>query len=157
MKMFKKIFLLICALAVGITVSAQTAKEIYKQGKEFYDAKNYAKALPLLRKAADKGNKKAQYRLGRCYDKGHGVEKNKETAFQWYQKSAKQDYSKAQYQVGKAYLKGKVVAKDEKKAKSWLKKAISNPKGGAEVLDNIRKEAAEGKETAKQILVLLGK
>lgn len=151
------VLFLLLALAPVMAVNAQTAKEIYKQGKELYDAKKYEQALPLLRTAAEKGHKKAQYRLGRCYDKGHAVGKNKATAFQWYLKSARQDYAKAQYQVAKAYLKGTVVTADEHKAKSWMKKAVSNPKDGEEVLAKVKKDAAEGHDTAKRLLTLIGK
>lgn len=145
------------ALTPFMDVCAQTAKEIYTEAKVLYDAKKYEQAVPKLKVAAEKGNKKAQYRLGRCYEKGHGVEKNMATAIQWYQKSVKQDYSKAQYRLGKCYMKGKGMAADEKKARSLLKKAISNPKGGDEILAKIKEEAATGDEDAKQILRLIGK
>lgn len=145
------------ALATLTVANAQDAKEIYRQGKALYDAKKYDEALPKFKTAAAKGNKKAQYRMGRCYAKGRGVEKDKKAAFQWYTKSAKQDYAKAQYALGKCYLKGKGTPADQQKAKTWLKRAVKNPKGGDEILQEIRKEAAEGEEDAKAILQLIGK
>ena len=84
-----------------MVASAQSSDKLYKEAKALYDAKNYATAVPKLKAAAEKGHKKAQYRLGRCYDKGHGVTENDALAFQWYMKSVKQDYAKAQYAVGK--------------------------------------------------------
>ena len=151
----RQILMIIIALACTLGAGAQTAKELYQQGKALYDAKDYAKAFPILQKAAQKGNKKAQYRLGRCYAKGKGVDKDKNEAFRWYSKSADQDYGKAQYQLGKCYLKGKGVQADEKKARKWLNKAIKNPKHGTEILQSIRDEAAKGDEDAKAILQLL--
>jgi hypothetical protein len=111
----------------------------------------------MLKTAAEKGHKKAQYRLGRCYDKGRGTAENNKLAFQWYSKSASQDYAKAQYALGKSYLKGKGVAADEKKASTWLRKSVKNPKGGDEILAKIRKGAAEGDEDDKAVLKLIGK
>lgn len=149
--------LLIIVLLVGMTSNAQDAKTLYQEGKALYEAQQYDKAVPKLKAAASKGHKKAQYRLGMCYKEGYGVEKNRKTAIDLFTKSAKQGYAKAQYQLGKAYLKGKGVAADEAKAKSWLKKAISDVKDGNEILDKIRKKAAEGDEEAKAMLRLIGK
>ena len=147
--------ILLCTLVVCMAASAQNSDKLYKEAKALYDAKNYAAAVPKLKTAAEKGHKKAQYRLGRCYDKGHGVTENDALAFQWYMKSAKQDYAKAQYQLGKSYMKGKGAAADQKKASSWLKKAVKNEKGGKDILANIRKDAADGDEDAKTMLRLI--
>ena len=119
----KHIITILFALAVGMTASAQTADKLYKEAKALYDAKNYTAAVPKLKAAADKGHKKAQYRLGRCYDKGRGVAENDSQALQWYQKSANQDYAKAIYAVGKCYKDGKGVQKDRKKAVEYFTKA----------------------------------
>ena len=83
-----KKLLMMLALMLSMTASAQNADELYEEGKALYDAKDYAAALVKLRPAAEKGHKKAQYRMGRCYDKGHGVEENNAEAFKWYSKSA---------------------------------------------------------------------
>ena len=153
----KRLLTMMLALMLCIGAGAQTAKALYDEGKAYYDAEQYDKAIPKLKAAADKGHKKAQYRLGMCYKEGYGVEKDRKKAFALFQKSAKQGYAKAQYQVAKAYLKGKGVAADQAQAKSWLKKAVSDEKHGKEILDKIRKKAAEGDEEAKTMLTLLGK
>ena len=178
---------------VSLTAWAQSADKLYDEGKKLYDAKNYTAALPKLKAAAEKGHKKAQYRLGRCYDKGNGVAEDDQTAAQWYEKSAAQGYAKAQYQLGKCYKDGEGVAKDKKKAfdlfmkaakqenadgeyavgkayfkgkgvtadkaqaKKWLRRAVSNEKGGGKVLADLRKDAADGEEDAKAMLLLIGK
>ena len=95
--------------------------------------------------------------MGRCYAKGHGVAENDAVAVQWYTKSAAQNYAKAQYRLGKCYLKGNGVAADEKKAKMFLVKSVTNPKNGDEVLEKIRKNAADGDADAKAILKLIKK
>ena len=184
----RKLMFTLLALLIGMTASAQSADKLYEQGKALYDAEKYKEAVPKLKAAAEKGHKKAQYRLGRCYDKGRGVEENDEKAVAWYSKAAAQGYHKAQYELGKcykngegvkkdrkkavelfmkaarqdnaeaqyalgkSYLKGKGIAVDLKKARLWLRKAVSNPKGGKDILADIKKEAAEGDEDAKTIL-----
>ena len=108
--------LLLLTVVVSLTAAAQSADKLYEEGKELYDAKNYAAAFPKLKTAAEKGHKKAQYRLGRCYEKGHGTAENDQMAFQWYEKSAKQGHAKALFQLGQCYKDGKGVAKDRKHA-----------------------------------------
>lgn len=151
----RKIVIVLVALLVSTIAAAQNTDEIYQEAKALYDAKNYKAALPKLKLAAEKGNKKAQYRLGRCYDKGHGVKEDNKTAFAWYQKSAAQNYAKGQYALGKCYMKGKGTTADQEKAKQWLTKAVKNPKGGLKVKEKIKKEAKEGDKDAKDIQKLL--
>jgi TPR repeat protein len=188
----RKLLLLFMTL-MSLTAFAQSADKLYDEGKKLYDAKKYTEAFPKLKSAAEKGHKKAQYRLGRCYEKGRGTAENEKLAFQWYEKSAAQGYAKGQYQLakcykdgegvekdkkkafelfskaaaqenadaeyalGKCYLKGKGTASDEAKAKRWLSRAVNNEKGGKEILAELKKDAADGDEDAKQILELIGK
>ena len=151
----KKIFTLFLCLMTAFSLYAQSAKDIYEEGKKLYDNKNYKEAFTKFSSAAESGNKKAQYYLGKCYAKGHGVKEDDKVAFEWYKKSAAQDYAKAQLQLGKCYRKGKVVEKDDAKAKEWFLKAVNNPKGGDKVLKKLKEDAAEGDSDAKQILKII--
>jgi len=151
-----RLFLLSFLMLFSMTMSAQSADKLYEEGKKLYDLEQYKEAVPKLQAAADKGHYKAQYRLGRCYDKGDGVKENDQKAFELYMKSAKQDYAKAQYQLGRCYLKGKGVAANQEEAKKWFKRAISDFKHGDEILKDLRKAKADGEEATK-ILTLLGK
>ena len=112
----KRLIMMLLTVVVSLTALAQNADKLYEEGKKLYDAKNYTAAFPKLKAAAEKGHKKAQYRLGRCYEKGHGTAENEKLAFQWYEKSAKQGHAKAQFQLGQCYKDGEGVAKDRKKA-----------------------------------------
>lgn len=149
--------MMILLAVLTLTAGAQSAEKLYKDGKALYDAKKYEQAFPKLKAAAEKGHKKAQYRLGRCYAKGRGTAENDKMAAQWYQKAANQGYHKAQYQLGKAYMKGKGVEADEKKARSYLKKAVNHDEDGQEILKKIKEDAADGDEDAKRMLTLIGK
>lgn len=149
--------MMLIVLAMSTTVGAQNTDEIYAEAKVLYDAKNYKAALPKLKVAAEKGHKKAQYRLGRCYDKGHGTVENNKLAYEWYTKSAAQNYAKGQLALGKCYMKGKGTTADQAKAKVWLNKAFKNPKGGLKLKEKIKKEAKEGDKDAINIQKLLWK
>lgn len=129
----KKLFTLMLLLMLCITGRTQNADKLYAEGKSLYDAKRYTEAVAKLRPAAEKGHKKAQYRLGRCYDKGLGVEENNETAFQWYAKAAAQDHTKSQYQLGRCYMKGKGTEKNQKKAVEYFMKAAKKDHAEAQL------------------------
>ena len=103
-------------LMTCMVASAQSSNKLYEEGKSLYDAKKYTQAVDKLLQAAEKGHKKAQYRLGFCYDKGKGVAEDDKKAFYWYEKAAAQGHAKAQYQLGQCYKKGEGTTKDMAKA-----------------------------------------
>lgn len=146
-----------CLLLFSMVVRAQSADALYDEGKKLYDQKKYELAFKKLLPAAQKGHKKAQYRVGRCYDKGHGVAENNAKAFAWYSKAATQGHAKSQYQLGKCYLKGKGTTPNTTKAKAWLLKAVNNKKGGDKVLAKLKEDAASGDKDALAIKKLIGK
>lgn len=152
----RSIILTIVLSFVTIMAGAQSADVLYEKAKSKIDAKHYEAAIPLLKQAANKGHKKAQYWLGHCYDKGDGVEENDVLAVEWYTKAAAQNHAKSQYQLGRCYLLGEGVSADEARAAALLRKAVNNPKGGDKVRDKIRSKAAEGDKVAKRILTLVG-
>ena len=124
-------FLLWMTLFLSLSASAQSAAQLYEQGKALYDAKKYEAALPKLKSAAEKGHKKAQYRLGYCYDKGKGVKEDDEKAFYWYAKAAAQNHAKAQYQLGRCYKKGEGTKVDLAKAVAYFQKAAKQDNADA--------------------------
>src|SRR6478736_5768405 len=69
---------------------------------------HYATAL-RYRKAAEKGDARAQYNLGLMYDNGLGVPQDYAAALRWYRKSAEQGDAKAQNEVGWEYELGAQV------------------------------------------------
>ena len=147
--MMRKLKLTITVLALLLCTSAfaQSAESLYRAGKKLYDAENYDQAFAKLKAAADKGHKKAQYRIGLCYDKGRGVAEDDKQAVAWYQKSAEQGYAKAQYQLGKCYKNGEGIAKDEKKAVELFTKAAKQENGEAQY--QLAKCYLRGKGVAK--------
>lgn len=86
-------------------------------------AGNYAVALALWRPLADEGDAAAQFKLGRLYLNGKGVEKDYEQAANWLRKAALQGHAGAQSNLGALYSRGEGVAKDYPEAAAWLRKA----------------------------------
>ena len=88
-----------------------------------FERKNNPRAVFWYQKAADQGYTKAQYRLGRCYANGFGVEQDKAQAVIWCKKAADQGYAKAQYRLGRCYAHGFGVEQDKAQAVFWYQKA----------------------------------
>lgn len=57
---------------------------------------DHAEAAKWYRKAAEQGNQKAQWQLGRAYHKGQGVSLDLAEAEKWFRKAAEQGNAKAQ-------------------------------------------------------------
>ncbi|MDM8548953.1 tetratricopeptide repeat protein [Desulfobacterales bacterium HSG2] len=70
-------------------------------------------------KAAEQGDAKAQFILGKKYSDGDEVKADQQKAFKWYSKAAEQGHAKAQFELGEVYSE-----KDDKKnAFEWYSKA----------------------------------
>lgn len=73
--------------------------------------------LPL----AESGGPKAQFNIGRCFDRGDGVEDDKEKALEWYLKAASQEDPRAYYNLFLFYEE----KKDQEKSKEYFDKALA--------------------------------
>ncbi len=102
--------LLICVL---LPVSAFAYKDDYVWQEKF------KQQMPK----AEAGDMEAQYDIGRMYERGNGVPKDVEKAFEWYVKAAKQGNDKAAFKVGYSFLRGDGTAQDNEKALKWLNTA----------------------------------
>lgn len=74
----------------------------YKKGRGVL--KDMNKSLMLLKQAADCGEPKAQYQMGKHLEK---VEKNFKQAIEWYHRAAQGEYNKAQNRLVKIFSKTK--------------------------------------------------
>lgn len=93
-------------------------KEIKEKGKEYL-----AEVAEGYRVDAEQGDARAQYKLGRKYKLGSGVNKDYSEAVRWFQKAAEQDYADAQFELGVMYEYGYGVGKDLSMARYWYQKA----------------------------------
>jgi hypothetical protein len=111
--MFRKFVLLICIL---LPMSSFAYKDDYVWQEKF------KQQLPK----AEAGDVEAQYDIATMYEKGNGVSKDLEKAFEWFVKAAKQGNDKAAFRVGYSFLRGEGVAQDDAKALTWLNTAAES-------------------------------
>ncbi|GBC52516.2 kinase-like domain-containing protein [Rhizophagus irregularis DAOM 181602=DAOM 197198] len=98
--------------------------------------KNLEKAFYWYQKAAENGDKEAQFNLGVCYEERIGIEKDEVKASYWYQKAAQQGFSNALYRLGFFYKIGKEV---KKVLKNPLKKVEKGSLCAEKLLENFLK------------------
>jgi uncharacterized protein len=77
-----------------------------EDGVEAYKKREWDKALKLLMPLADEGNRVAQERIGRLYERGKAVPADFRVALEWYRKAADQCDALAQAHVGRIYRSG---------------------------------------------------
>ncbi|HVY71804.1 MAG TPA: tetratricopeptide repeat protein, partial [Verrucomicrobiae bacterium] len=85
--------------------------------------KDLAEAAAMYRTAAEKGDTKAQFKLGLLYLKGEGVPQDFVEAVRWLRKAAEAGDAMVQYQLAVFYEKGRGVPPDLDEAARWYKKA----------------------------------
>ena len=138
-----KRILLILLLFCGAAVSAQEmtdedfptqltkakAGNVASQGwvgSYYFLNGDYENAVYWSKKAADAGNYSAQLDMAIAYERGEGVEKDLQKAFEYYSSSAKGGDVSAIYMLGVYYHTGEVVKQNLKKARNYYKIAAYN-------------------------------
>jgi len=81
-------------------------------------------ALRWYQVAANRGNAKAQYNLGRFYEEGICIPVDKKQAMRWYQKAAYQGNGCADFSLGRFYEDGTGGLKDPERAQFWYQNAV---------------------------------
>ncbi len=110
-KLLSLIFLAVCATSV---------RADFNDGVVALMMGDYDKALSILVPLAETADHAfAQYFVGRMYAAGQGVEKNMETAADWYRKAAELGVADAQYRLGTLYQEGSGVPQDMESAYGW--------------------------------------
>jgi len=81
----------------GLTKEAENGSIIAQSflGTMLANEKNYPEAFKWTEKAAEQGDREAQYLLGAMYMEGLSVEKNTEEAWKWIKKSAERGFPRA--------------------------------------------------------------
>ena len=116
----RRIILAICIIVSAFSLSAQDTLE---QATQYYDNKEYDKAVPMFQRLAQGGDADAQNALGVCYEKGQGVSQDYTQAVYWYRKSAEQGNARAQCNLGLCYYNGQGVSQDYTQAVYWYRKS----------------------------------
>ena len=72
------------------------------------------------RRAAERGDASAQFKMALRYDSGQGVPQNYTKAVEWLHKAAEQGFVKAQYNLGSMYYSGQGVPQNNAEAAKWF-------------------------------------
>jgi TPR repeat protein len=113
----------ICLFAVmlGLLAGCDTADS----GLRAYRRGDYAGAAQIWRRAAERGDRDAQYHLGLLYRDGQGVPTDRAQALAWFRKSADQGFTDSQLQIGVMYAQGLGVPRDYAQAREWYLRAAA--------------------------------
>ena len=93
-------------------------------GKKVSNPNKIVSMLQELGNTTYSGNNEAILILSECYEKGIGVEKDANKAFELLTKSADKNNQKACFLLGEKYYYGNGVAKDLEKSANYLQKGI---------------------------------
>jgi TPR repeat protein len=110
-------------LALTLASAAVVHAERFEPFEPAYVRTDYSSAYVTVKTLADEGSASAQFELGRMFENGNGVGKDKRLAVFWYGKAAEQGLSKAQYDLGYMYARGLGVPRDDRQAIDWYRKA----------------------------------
>ncbi len=108
------------AVAVLATASTVSARSPMEQGWAAYERGDYQLAAELIRPYAEDGDPEAQFKLGRMYQEGQGVQKDHAEAAKWYRRSAEAGQPFAQNNLGVMYKNGRGVEQDNVQAYFWF-------------------------------------
>ncbi len=82
--------------------------------------------LQEIRTEAEKGDPKAQNKLGVYYQLGLSVEPDEAEACRWFRKAAEQGDGEAQFNLGEIYETGRGVPVNKREALLWFRKSCDN-------------------------------
>ena len=83
-------------------------------------------AFEWAKKAAEQGDSKGEFILGRSFHRGLGTEQDSKEAVKWYRKAAEQGLAGAQYNLGVMYGSGDGVLQDYVNSYAWTDIAGAN-------------------------------
>jgi TPR repeat protein len=112
--------------------------QLYDQGKGV--PLDRIRAVWYLTRAANGGNRGAQYELGVYWEEGEVLPQDFKKALEWTMKSAQQDFPNAERRIGLAYEFGELtLPRSRPKAIEWLSKSAAQGDGlSAEVIRILR-------------------
>ncbi len=114
---------ILSALVLLLCVSCVEEANNYQDGNVAFDRGDYVVAFEKYTKAAKAGHAEAQYKLGRMYSSGWGVEQNYQEAMRWWRQVAETGHTDAQYNLGQMYFFAKDVPQDYGQASYWWRQA----------------------------------
>ncbi|CAJ9937772.1 sel1 repeat family protein [Burkholderia pseudomallei] len=89
-------------------------------------ARDYPRALAMLRPLAAAGDPNAAYYVGLVYRSGYGTPADATEAARWFELAARQDIPAAQFMLANAYRDGSGVRRDEARALALYRQAADH-------------------------------
>ena len=126
------------------TESVKPSAAYTEEALDYFNQKNYDKALGLFQYAAAQGDARAQNYLGWMYHNGRGVQQDDQQAVQWYRKAADQGDADAQTKMEQLCKTPPVI--EENRLDKLYKAAIGE--GADYYLDVFKQFDANGGFTA---------
>lgn len=148
---------LIAGAACAPTPYAATqppAQALTDQAVSHYESGKQAEALAEFRKAAEAGNRLAQFDYAMMLLNGEGVAPDPQGAVQWLERAANAGMAQAQFVYGKMFDDGYVVTKSIDQANRWYEKAARN--GHTQAQAAIANEYFIGRGVPKDYKVAFG-
>ena len=97
-----------------------TNEELFLQGDELYERKEFGEAFKVFLQAANNGDVSSMIRVASMYTCGEGIECDYDKAIEWEIKAAEGGNDSALFNLGVTYrIKG-----DIRKSKFWFEKAL---------------------------------
>jgi TPR repeat protein len=147
----------LAAVLMQVLIVAAASAGPYEDAQQAYDKRDYASALRLYRRLAQRGNPKAQEALGGMYSRGEGVAQDKVEALVWFnmadaERTGLRAYNKgdyptalrifrplakrgqvlAEYVIGLMYANGQGLPQDYHKTMQWHRKAAEQGEAKAQ-------------------------
>ena len=144
------------AHALGNPTASSLLADYYLS--DLSDESKMKQARGIYEKLAEKGDKKAQLKLGFMYQQGFGGSEDREKAKYWYTLAAKQEQDRAKYLLGHLHQMGWLDGRpDYDKAKEWYESIKKTHPAGAialgfihETVDDDYKRATEAYQLAAE-------
>ena len=130
MKRLVGVCLTLVVLLGGVGCKSDT--DLFDEGQAAYDRGDFTGARDIWKPLAEKGEIKAQFKLGLLHQRGEGVPKDIMAAKKWFELAAKQGAANAQFTLGKIYDNGDGVPQDYKAAMTWYRLAADQGNVGAQ-------------------------
>jgi len=141
------IFILFCGLSIGGVFADELGEAEYALNTGEYD-----KALPMFQQLAEQGEPGAMVGLGRMYQDGLGVQKNRDAALSWFGKAvtiwngrAKNNDPRAYASLGVLFNKGIGFKQDKGRARKYFRTAF----------DMAQPKALQGDPDAQHLIGML--
>lgn len=114
---------------------------------------DYSDALRWLKAAADSGNERSCYTLGKMYEYGLGANRDLGVAADLFRQAAEKGLDRAQYALGKMYRDGRGVEQDAKQAAHWFARAAEQgmPKAQSHLATRLKNGDGIGKDLVKAL------